>query len=73
LSLVVFDIANGLYAYYIPSEFYRTILNLILNKKAKLIGIFIFVFIFAYILTILGYWEYGFIGVIIATLYALAS
>jgi len=73
LSLVVFDIANGLYAYYIPSEFYRTVLNLFLNKKAKLFGIFIFVFLFAYVLTILGYWEYGFIGVIIATIYALVS
>lgn len=39
LSLVVFDLANGLYAYYIPSEFFRTVINLLLNKRAKLIGI----------------------------------
>ena len=46
LSLVVFELANGLYAYNIPSEFSRTLINLIENEKAKLIGVFAFVFIF---------------------------
>ncbi|MBZ9570703.1 hypothetical protein KQY27_03975 [Methanobrevibacter sp. TMH8] len=73
LSLVIFEMANGLYAYYIPSEFFRTVLNLFLNKKAKLIGIFILVFIAVYFMTILGYWEYSFIVVILAAIYALAS
>ncbi|RBQ22716.1 hypothetical protein ALNOE001_16000 [Candidatus Methanobinarius endosymbioticus] len=73
LSLVIFDLANGLYAYYIPSEFFRTILNLLLNKRSKLIGIFILVFLAVYFLTILGYWEYSFIIVILAAIYALAS
>ena len=73
LSLVVFDLANGLYAYYIPSEFFRTVINLLLNKRAKLIGIFILVFILVYFMTILGYWEYSFVIVILAALYALAS
>jgi hypothetical protein len=73
LSLVVFDLANGLYAYYIPSEFFRTVLNLLLNKKSKLFGIFILVFLFVYFMTIVGYWEYGFIAVVLAAIYALAS
>lgn len=73
LSLVIFELANGLYAYYIPSEFFRTVLNLLLNKKSKLIGIFILVFLFVYFMTIIGYWEYGFIGVILAAIYALVS
>jgi len=73
LSLVVFEIANGLYAYYIPSEFFRTVLNLLLDKKSKLIGIFALVFIVVYFMTILGYWEYSFIVVILAAIYALFS
>lgn len=73
LSLVIFELANGLYAYYIPSEFFRTIVNLFLNKKAKLISIFIFVFIISYLLAILGYWEFGFVAVILAIIYALTS
>ena len=40
LSLVVFELANGLYAYNIPSEFTRTLINLIENEKAKLIFCF---------------------------------
>ncbi|MDR0900419.1 MAG: hypothetical protein LBM26_02060 [Methanobrevibacter sp.] len=73
LSLVVFELANGLYAYYIPSEFFRTILDLILNKKAKLIGIFIVVFAIVYMMIILGFGEYSFLAVILAAIYALFS
>lgn len=73
LSLVIFDLANGLYAYYIPSEFFRTVLNLLLNKKSKLIEIFILVFLIVYLMTILGYWEYSFIAVVLAAIYALTS
>ena len=42
LSLVVFELANGLYAYNIPSEFSRTLINLVENEKPKLIGVFAF-------------------------------
>ncbi len=54
-------------------NFFRTVINLLLNKRAKLIGIFILVFILVYFMTILGYWEYSFVIVILAALYALAS
>ena len=70
LSLVVFELANGLYAYNIPSEFSRTLINLIENEKAKLIGVFIFVFVFVYVMSILGLGVFGFIGIILALLYA---
>ena len=70
LSLVVFELANGLYAYNIPSEFSRTLINLIENEKAKLIGVFIFVFVFVYVMSILGLGVFGFVGIILALLYA---
>lgn len=70
LSLVVFELANGLYAYNIPSEFIRTLINLIENEKSKLIGVFAFVFIFAYVLSILGLGMFSFVGVILALAYA---
>ena len=70
LSLVVFELANGLYAYNIPSEFTRTLINLIENEKAKLIGVFAFVFIFVYLMSVLGLGMYSFIVVILALAYA---
>ena len=73
LSLVVFELANGLYAYNIPTEFTRTLINLVENEKPKLIGIFAFVFIFAYVMSILGLGIFSFIGVILALVYALVA
>lgn len=73
LSLVVFELANGLYAYNIPSEFTRTLINLIENEKAKLIGVFAFVFIFVYVMSILGLGVFSFVGVIIALVYAVVA
>ena len=70
LSLVVFELANGLYAYNIPSEFTRTLINLVENEKPKLIGVFAFVFIFVYLMYILGLGLFGFVGVILALVYA---
>ncbi|MDR2830124.1 MAG: hypothetical protein LBB45_03655 [Methanobrevibacter sp.] len=57
LSLVNFELADGGYAYYIPSEFTRATLNFIMDKKAKMFIIFLFVFIISYFFAILGYWE----------------
>lgn len=70
LSLVVFELANGLYAYNIPSEFTRTLINLVENEKPKLIGVFAFVFIFVYLMSILGLGMFGFVGIILALVYA---
>lgn len=71
LSLVVFELANGLYAYNVPSEFFRTLLNLLNNEKGKLIGVFVFVFALTFILTIFGFGLFSFISIVIALLYAL--
>ena len=71
LSLVVFELANGLYAYNIPSDFTRTLINLLENEKAKLVGVFAFVFIFAYVLSIIGLGRYSFIAILVALAYAL--
>ena len=51
LSLVVFELVNGIYAYNVPSEFSRTIINIFTNQKGKLIGLFIFVFFLCYFLS----------------------
>ena len=73
LSLVVFELANGLYAYNIPSDFTRTLINLIENEKPKLIGVFAFVFIFAYLMSILGLGMFSIVGVILALVYAFVA
>ena len=73
LSLVVFELANGLYAYNIPSEFSKTIINMVEHQKGKLIAIFVFVFVFAYISAILGLGIFGFIGILIVLVYAVLS
>ena len=65
-----FELANGLYAYNIPSEFTRTLINLIENEKPKLIGVFAFVFIFAYVMAILGLGMFSIFGVVLALVYA---
>ena len=70
LSLVVFELANGLYAYNIPTDFARTLINLLDNEKPKLIGVFAFVFIVVYVMSILGLGMYSFIGVILVLIYA---
>ena len=71
LSLVVFELANGLYAYNVPSEFTRTLINLFENGKQKLIGVFAFVFIGTYLLCVFGMGTFSFITLIIAMIYAL--
>ena len=73
LSLVVFELANGLYAYNIPSEFTRTLINLIENEKPKLIGVFFFVFIIVFLMYILGLGAFAFVAVILALIYAVIT
>ena len=70
LSLVVFDLANGLYAYTIPSEFLRSLCDLFANKKGELVSVFLAVLILCYILAVLGLGIYGFIVILIAVIYA---
>ena len=69
LSLVVFDLANGLYAYNIPSDFTRTMCELLTNKKGKIITAFAVMFVVCYLLTIFGMAFYGFIALILIVAY----
>ena len=71
LSLIIFELANGLYAYNIPSEFTRTLINLVENEKPMLIGVFAFVFILVYILSVIGLGVFSFVVIIFALIYAL--
>lgn len=78
--VMVFDLADGVYAYYIPSEFTRTVVGFLYDKTGQVIFIFIFVFLLTLIGWnlmgrslggyVLGGWELGSIGIILALLYA---
>ena len=69
MSLVVFDLANGLYAYNIPSDFVRTLCDILSNKKGKMITAFVVMFILSYVLAIMGMGIYGLLLLIIVVAY----
>ena len=69
LSLVVFDLANGLYAYNIPSDFTRTFCDILTNKKGKMVTAFIVMFVLSYFLAIMGMGIYGLLLLIIVVAY----
>lgn len=71
--VMVFDLADGIYSYYIPSEFTRTVLDFLLEKKAKIVIIFIFVFVATLIGWNLGQPLFGVVAVILAIIYALTA
>lgn len=69
LTLIVFDLANGLYAYYVPSDFSRTLCELFTTKKGKLVTAFLLVFILTYLLSVLGFGLYGILVLIVIVAY----
>ncbi|HML05893.1 MAG TPA: hypothetical protein VK426_08985 [Methanobacterium sp.] len=71
--VMVFDIADGTYAYYIPSEFTKAIMDFLTNGKAKAFLIFVFVFVATYVGWNSGHWEFGIVSIILALLYAVAT
>lgn len=71
--VMVFDVADGTYAYYIPSEFTKATLDFMMNGKAKAILIFIFVFVATFVGWNSGFWEFGVISIFLALLYAVAT
>lgn len=71
--VMVFDIADGTYAYYIPSEFTKAIIDFLTNGKAKAFMIFIFVFIATFVGWNSGHWEFGIVSILLALLYAVAT
>jgi hypothetical protein len=71
--VMVFDLADGIYAYYLPSEFTRSVVEFVQEKKVRIAIIFIFVFIVTFIGWNLGRWEFGLVAIILALLYALTA
>lgn len=71
--VMVFDVADGVYAYYIPSEFTRAVVEFLEDKTLRVIFIFIFVFIVTLIGWNIGHGEFGLIAIGLALLYALTA
>lgn len=71
--VMVFDLADGIYSYYIPSEFTRSILEFLVNKKSKMAIIFIFVFVVTLIGWNVGHPEFGIFSIVLALIYALTN
>ena len=71
--VMVFDLADGIYSYYIPSEFTRTMLDFLLEKKSKIVIIFMFVFIATLIGWNVGQPLFGVVAVVLALIYALTA
>jgi hypothetical protein len=68
--VMVFDVADGVYAYYIPSEFSRSVVEYIQEKPVKVGLIFVLVFIVTFIGWNIGHWEFGVLAIILAMIYA---
>jgi hypothetical protein len=68
--VMVFDVADGVYAYYIPSEFSRSVVEFIQEKPVKVVLIFVLVFIVTFIGWNIGHWEFGVLAIILAVIYA---
>jgi hypothetical protein len=71
--VMVFDLADGIYAYYIPSEFSRAVIEFMQEKTGRIVLIFIFVFVVTLIGWNIGYWEFGLVAIGLALLYALTA
>jgi len=71
--VMVFDIADGTYAYYVPSEFSRSVMDFLMHGKSKALLIFLFVFVASFIGWSAGYWEFGIVAIFLALLYAVAT
>lgn len=70
--VMVFDVADGLYAYYIPSEFTKSVVDFLSYKKFKASLIFIFVFIATFLGWSVGHWEFGVVAILLSMIYAVA-
>lgn len=69
-SLIVFEIADGLYGYFVPSEFARSVMDFGFNKKSKALLIFIFVFVTTFLGWLFGYWMLGLLAIMLSVIYA---
>lgn len=72
-SLIVFDLADGIYGYFIPSEFARSIMDFAVHKKTKAFLIFAMVFIATFVGWNIGYWQFELVAIFLAVLYAITT
>jgi hypothetical protein len=71
--VMVFDVADGVYAYFVPSKFSRSILEFLQEKTGRVILIFVLVFLVTLIGWNIGHWEFGLLAIGLAVIYALSS
>ncbi len=71
--VMVFDVADGVYAYYIPSEFTRAVSEFLQEKYFQVAVIFILVFVATFIGWSVGQWELGLVAIVLDMLYAVIS
>ncbi|MEW6011017.1 MAG: hypothetical protein AB1604_06955 [Euryarchaeota archaeon] len=72
-SVIVFDLADGIYGYFIPSEFTRSVIEFLSYKKSAMFLIFFLVFIATFIGWNVGYWQFGLVAIILAVIYAITT
>ncbi|GAB6056263.1 hypothetical protein HYG87_10155 [Methanobacterium alkalithermotolerans] len=72
-SVIVFDLADGIYGYFIPSEFTRSVIEFLSYKKSTMFLIFFLVFIATFIGWNVGYWQFGLVAIILAVIYAITT
>jgi hypothetical protein len=61
------------YAYFVPSEFSRAIVEFLQEKTGRVVFIFVFVFLVTLVGWNVGYWEFGLVAIGLALLYALTA
>jgi hypothetical protein len=71
--VMVFDVADGVYAYYIPSEFTRAVSEFLQERRFRVAVIFLLVFVATFIGWSVGQWELGLVAIVLAMLYAIVS
>ncbi len=72
-SLMVFDVADGIYGYFIPSPFTRSVMDFLMHRKSAALLIFIFVFTATFLGWNMGHWEFGLIAILLAVIYAVTA
>lgn len=68
-SIMVFDVADGLYGYFIPSPFTRSVIDFFMNRKSVAFLVFIFVFVATFLGWNMGHWEFGIVAILLAVIY----
>jgi len=69
-SIMIFDVADGIYGYFIPSPFTRSVIEFLMHKKSVALLVFVFVFVATFLGWNMGHWEFGLIAILLAVIYA---